>query len=254
MYYAPIMKFGWFNRFGATAVFTLTLVLFLLAFSSSSYTLNIRAASGETLPSATPNFTFPSCRSYLGIPGDHAHYTSGLHQIVAGPLLLGSDDVYTLEAGNFLQCFCPTVGNDGIQTNWLRSDDPIVGWFFEHGAQWNLGDFTYAAQNISFQCGQDEPSPTPTLAPTAVPTDSGITVVHDGKGDGLGCAVNDCSGNTVAPAIEGFGTGGQILGASTMAGTGTFEESFYQAIMSVGATLSAFGIKGLKKGKKVSKK
>jgi hypothetical protein len=40
------------------------------------------------------------------------------------------------------------------------------------------------------------------------------------------------------------------LGTSTMAKTGSFEEIAYQAIMVIGATLSAFGIKGLKKGKK----
>lgn len=53
----------------------------------------------------------------------------------------------------------------------------------------------------------------------------------------------------VGGAVLGASTG-KVLGASTMAGTGTFSEIFYQAIMGIGATLSAFGIKGLKKSKK----
>jgi hypothetical protein len=64
-------------------------------------------------------------------------------------------------------------------------------------------------------------------------------------------AVNDCMPGD--PGTTG-NTGGQVLGASTMAGTGSFEEVFYQAIMGIGATLSAIGVKGLKKVKKTSKK
>lgn len=40
---------------------------------------------------------------------------------------------------------------------------------------------------------------------------------------------------------------GQVLGASTMAGTGGFAETFYQAIMGVGALLTLKGVKKLKK-------
>ena len=49
----------------------------------------------------------------------------------------------------------------GIQTNWLRTNDPVIGWFFENGSQWNLGNYNYAAQNISFSC-TSEPVSTPT--------------------------------------------------------------------------------------------
>lgn len=43
------------------------------------------------------------------------------------------------------------------------------------------------------------------------------------------------------------GIGGQVLGAKTMAGTGTFEESLYLAIMSLGGISTFFGAKGFKK-------
>jgi len=119
------------------------------------------------------------------------------------------------------------------------------------------------------------PTPTPTTSPTVSPPatpnpdvcaniDGIQTSVPDGMhldasgqncvnwsqggGDGQGCATQDCSGNYVAPPQ------GQVLGASTMATTGSFEEVFYQAIMGIGATISAFGLKGLKKVRKVIKK
>ncbi|GEM_PF-3511324 len=101
--------------------------------------------------SADNTFNFPSCP--LSTPGDKAHYTTGNHQVIGGSVLSGSDDVYSLENNNFLQCFCPAVGTGGIQTNWLRSDNPVAGFpFFVNGTQWNLGNVTYAAQNINFTC------------------------------------------------------------------------------------------------------
>lgn len=104
-------------------------------------------------------FSFPSCTSLLSNPGDHASYDSGTHQIVGGPLLEGSDDVYAQDSGNFTQCYCPVTGSEGIQTNWLRSEEPIDGWFFEFGEQWNLGPFHYAAQNSNFSCGSQPENP-----------------------------------------------------------------------------------------------
>lgn len=104
------------------------------------------------------DFSFPSCESLLSNPGDHAHYDYGLHQIVGGPLVEGSDDVYSLEGGNFAQCYCPVTGSEGIQTNWLMSEEPIDGWYFENGNQWNLGNYTYAAQNSSFSCEVTPPT------------------------------------------------------------------------------------------------
>lgn len=204
-------------------------------------------------PTATP-FVFPRCEDFLPNPGNIAHYTTGMHQIVGGPLLPGSDDVYSLNGGNYLQCFCPEDPGTGIQTNWLRTNDPITGWFFVNGSQWNLGNFMYAAQNSNFSCdGDPESSPTPVASFTPVPTSTPTSNGGDGRGDGLGCAVNDCSSHP-DNRIEGYGTGGQILGASTLAATGTFTETFYQVIMGIGGTLTTFGIKGLKKAKKTSKR
>jgi hypothetical protein len=64
-------------------------------------------------------------------------------------------------------------------------------------------------------------------------------------------AVNDCMPGD--PGTFGGGTGGQVLGASTMAGTGSFEENLYLAIMVIGGTITAFGLKNIKKAFKVVK-
>lgn len=209
-------------------------------------------------PSPTPNtFVFPSCQNTLPTPGDKAHYVFGIHQIVGGPLLWGSDDVYTLADGNYLQCFCPVTGNTGIQTNWLRSLTPIQGWFFENGAQWNLGNYTYAAQNVDFSCNPEDPTPTPTSDPNDIcPNVEGVqTQLEDGwyqlDPPGRECRQFQYGGpesahrdNPGSPVIEGYGIGGgQVLGASTMASAGTFAENLSLAIMVLGATFTYLGVK-----------
>lgn len=86
----------------------------------------------------------------------------------------------------------------------------------------------------------EEPTPTPTPTPTSTveptPTSSSNSSSsgNDG-GDGLGCATHDCSGNVIPQ--------GQVLGASTMAGTGSFNSMLYQAIMGLGGIITSFGLK-----------
>lgn len=123
-------------------------------------------ATASQVRANTSDFDFGSCESRLSQTGDRAHYSTGTHQIVGGGLVLGSDNVFSLGDNNFLQCFCPTEGNTGIQTNWLRTNEPIGGWFFQNGNQWNLGNFNYAAKNSDFNC---HPTPTPTINPTGAP-------------------------------------------------------------------------------------
>lgn len=108
-------------------------------------------------------------------------------------------------------------------------------------------------------CTFSSPTPDPDVCANI---DGVQTSVPDGMHlDASGKNCVNFSGSGPAPRNdEGNGTGGQVLGASTtrgqvlgastMAGTGSFEEMTYQAIMVIGATLSAFGIKGLKKSKK----
>jgi len=88
-------------------------------------------------------------------------------------------------------------------------------------------------------------TPTPTGAPTATPT-AGVTVIptdtptpnNGGGSDGLGCASHDCNTH---PG-EGTSTQQGVLGASTMASTGSFEDTAMNVLAGLGImfmTLSA---------------
>ena len=60
-------------------------------------------------------------------------------------------------------------------------------------------------------------------------------------------AVNDCMPG------DSSGTGGQVLGASTMAGTGSFAENLYLAIMTIGGIITTVGLKNFKKDHRLAK-
>lgn len=83
-----------------------------------------------------------------------------------------------------------------------------------------------------------DPTPTPTL------TTNGGGNGGGGGGDGLGCATHDCSGNKIPTP--------QVLGASTMAKTGSFAQDLFMAIMGVGGTLASTGFVLLKKATKLA--
>lgn len=101
-------------------------------------------------------------------------------------------------------------------------------------------------------CVPDErestPSPSPTPNPDVCLNIDGIqTSVPDGLhlgADGTSCVAFSQPG---VDNPSGGAPQGQVLGASTMAGTGSFLENLYLAIMGIGATLS---IKGFKKATK----
>ncbi len=69
------------------------------------------------------------------------------------------------------------------------------------------------------------------------PLESNTPSNNNDGGDGLGCATHDCSGNT------NNNTQGQVLGASTMASAGSFEESLYLGIMALGGIFTFTGFK-----------
>jgi len=56
-------------------------------------------------------------------------------------------------------------------------------------------------------------------------------------------AVNGCATSVQSNQVCTGGAGGQVLGASTMAGTGAAEESIFYGIFTLGSMLSGFGIR-----------
>lgn len=111
------------------------------------------------------------------------------------------------------------------------------------------------------------PTSTPTATPTATPVQTDIPTASptplvcsgDTHPDAAG---KNCVSFQLGGAPQGgngggqvLGTstaGGQVLGASTMAKTGTFTENLYLTIMTLGATISAFGIKNFKKARQAA--
>jgi hypothetical protein len=91
--------------------------------------------------------------------------------------------------------------------------------------------------------------------PAPAPEPTPLVCTGDTHPDGAGTSCVSFSPSGPAPRndegtggqVLGTSTAGQVLGATTLAKTGTFTENAYLAIMGVGATLSAFGFKNLKK-------
>jgi hypothetical protein len=135
-------------------------------FSTNSYSVS---ANNVTPPQ------FSSCEVKTG-SGDWVHSDLGFHHIPGQEETIeGSDDVYFLEGGNFLQCLCPVSSIQGTQTNWWKvgdlSQDQInnmisQGWFLENGGDWNLLHEPYLAKNQSFTCKSNSVTPTITQTPS----------------------------------------------------------------------------------------
>lgn len=87
-------------------------------------------------------------------------------------------------------------------------------------------------------------TPAPTPVPPTCGSDEHLNL------QGTMCLKFELGG---APPPPPASTQGQVLGASTMAGTGSFEENLYFAMMVIGGTITAFGIKGLKKASSLVK-
>ena len=105
--------------------------------------------------------SFPSCENPQG--NLKVSYSSGTHGIPGKTELFeGSDSVYSQDSGNLVQCFCPTIGAGGLQTNWWR--DPALtsneiedyktrGWIFvADGLAWGLDPVAYLAKNSEYSC------------------------------------------------------------------------------------------------------
>lgn len=179
--------------------------------------------SPSPIPTETPQDepVFPACQDLIQQPGNHASWPQGWHQIVDGTQLYGSDDVYSVDDGNYVQCYCPVEGSEGIQTNWWRTLAEVQGWFVENGLQWNLGDFRYLAQNDSFACGEVEatptpiptpsPTPIPVPTPTQIPSPTPTSTPQSSSGvGGTTSSSTEGSKNEVAGVFELAFTGSQI--------------------------------------------
>lgn len=110
--------------------------------------------------STNPLF-FPLCPRPRG--ATKAFYATGTHGIVGDQTTYyGADIVYDMNNNNYVQCYCPTDGKNGIQTNWLATSNinqnttqQLVGqgWYLvNNGADWGLSNEPYLAKNSDFLC------------------------------------------------------------------------------------------------------
>lgn len=96
-----------------------------------------------------------------------ASYADGWHWIVGeADLKWGSDSVYGIGNGNYVQCYCDTAprSTQGIQTNWLKvgniKQEQIDfltprGWIWvQNGADFGLSPEPYLAKNSRFMCNK----------------------------------------------------------------------------------------------------
>lgn len=102
---------------------------------------------------------------------------------------------------------------------------------------------------------QEEPTPTPTLEPTSQPTPFDMCPNLEGiqtsmpneyhhDNDGINCLKFELGGPSSSSSTQSQTqvSGGQVLGASTMAETGTLAENIYYSLFSIGSILTSLGI------------
>lgn len=90
--------------------------------------------------------------------------------------------------------------------------------------------------------GSGSPTPTPIATLTPTPT----TTIHCGEGEHLDASGKNCvrfSDPGVESPIGGTEITGQVLGASSMAGTGVAQDNLFAAIFTIGSVLASFGIR-----------
>lgn len=171
----------------------------------------------------------------------------------------------------------PNIQNDGsLDGGHLNHTGPVyptANWG-DIIPPYNHGNFHYAGLNWTTQ-GQAiwdddcEVSPTVTpvtptpsvdpcanngcVTPTPTTTSGGGSTGGDGLSDGLGCGSHDCSQHqSSGGSVLGASTGPEqaVLGASTMAGTGTFAENLMNIMFVAGTIILGAGIKSYAKEKK----
>ncbi|GEM_PF-1503418 len=199
---------------------------------------------------------FPACPGPTGTL--KVHYDSGTHAIVGDQNLHeGSDSVYWIDNGNALQCFCPPAEapeTQGIQTNWLDTNNvdettkqtlQNEGWIFvEDASVWDLGAKSFLAFNKQFSCKAPVATPTGEVTPTTVPPQGGDVPTptqtpssnnpSNNGGNGDGGSSSSKTGGSSTPVV---------LGASTLAPTGTVENLAVATVLVLTGALSlSYGI------------
>lgn len=160
------------------------------------------------------------------------------------PTITGSPTSYAWSILPTLPALTPPTNTSTVL--WTAPSIPNPGTYWTISL--NISDNSENASSCSLRVS--DPSGTTQSSPTPTPSSTPLACSEDQHLDATG--KNCVSYQLGGPSGSGGNSGGQVLGASTMAGTGTFEENLYLAIMTLGGTLSAFGIRSFKKARKTA--
>lgn len=86
-------------------------------------------------------------------------------------------------------------------------------------------------------------TPTPVVTPTPEPGDPTSTPISCGEGEHLDLSGTKCLRWSDPGVPDPGDSSGQVLGASTMAGTGLFEENLFLSFFIFGSLLVIFGLR-----------
>ena len=169
-------------------------------------------------------------------------------------------------------CFCHNLNNNPITI--CTDNEGLISGHMGHveGQSDSLGACTGTPTPTPTSTPTGTPTGTPTPTPTATPIDeesSPTPTATPTPGDGDLCSTIDgvqtsipdgwfqLPGSTICREFSGSGPSpsdpgvvlgastGQVLGASTMAGAGSFDSALYQAIMGLGGIITSFGLKNV---------
>lgn len=101
-----------------------------------------------------------------------------------------------------------------------------------------------ATNNPCNDCNDPTATPVVTATPTATPTSTPVVT----STPTVTATPNNESSTTTSTNTDSGTGGGQVLGTSTMAATGTFEDSVFYSLFTLGSLLISLGI--MKNGKK----
>lgn len=141
-------------------------------FTDTVVSTNNTFTTAQSFPSINP--VFPPCPEGGGIVKEF--YPEGWHWILGiEGNQFGADKVFNIGDNNFIQCYFPPNGTEGIQTNWFAANnltqediDDFVsqGWtFVTEGYAWGLPVQFYLAKNQSFTFTSPPTSSPPSSSP-----------------------------------------------------------------------------------------
>ena len=153
--------------------------------------------------------------------------------LILGAVLVFAGNVYAIQPAPFIT-ICHTNPSQSVTLSFVNEES-----YNGHlGTPHNNETFDTVGECASA-------TPTPTATPTETPSTPSCASDQHLDASGRNCV----SFSNPGPGDSGIGgPAGQVLGTSTMAGTGAVEDALFNSMFALGSLLTSFGI--MKNGKK----